>query len=67
MAMLAFENDSHFELEAEIAILKRTCARPSCFSYVELLTDRLLLQLTYLNYKYIIVKANAALGYVGFS
>jgi hypothetical protein len=41
--MLAFENDSHFELEAEIAILKRTCARPSCFSYVELLTDRLLL------------------------
>jgi len=41
--MLAFENDSHFELEAEIAILKRTCARPSCFSYVELLRDRLLL------------------------
>jgi hypothetical protein len=25
MAMLAFEDDSHFELEAEIAILKRTC------------------------------------------
>jgi hypothetical protein len=67
MAMLAFENDSHFELEAEMAILKRTCARLSCFSYVELLTDRLLLQLTYLNYKYIIVKANAALGYAGFS
>ena len=65
--MLAFENDSHFELEAEIAILKRTCAHPSCFSYVKLLTDRLLLQLTYLNYKYIIVKANAALGYAGFS
>jgi hypothetical protein len=32
MAMLAFEDDSHFELEAEIAILKRTCTRPSCFS-----------------------------------
>jgi hypothetical protein len=33
--MLTFEDDSHFELEAEIAILKRTCTRPSCFSYVE--------------------------------
>ncbi len=27
--MLAFENDSHFEREAEIAILKRTCTRVS--------------------------------------
>jgi hypothetical protein len=27
--MLAFEDDSHFEREAEIAILKHTCTRVS--------------------------------------
>src|SRR5881398_1222786 len=31
LAMLAFEDDSHFEREAEIAILKRTCTRVSSF------------------------------------
>ena len=29
--MLAFEDDSHFEREAEIAILKRTCTPVSSF------------------------------------
>jgi hypothetical protein len=29
--MLAAEDDSHFELEAEITILKRTCTRVSSF------------------------------------
>jgi hypothetical protein len=31
MAMFAYEDDSHFEREDEIAILKRTCTRVSSF------------------------------------
>jgi len=40
--MLAFEDDSHFEREDEIAILKRTCTRVSFMqtSNQGLLTDK---------------------------